>query len=229
MDLEPTLEPKAPDDSLVRGFTCDAVNTPNGAAVARADDRAAEQDRGTPPTGLDAPTEMGLDLESTMSSIAASVGGERAEFMRSLYRAVGAGISPAARRRLNRGGDWRRDESAAFERLVDVVVDGAKPPTAAAICAALAARTVARSLVRTKTGFGPADGEALLSAWLDVARAIFAARGSEGLFRLLPTAKLVVLKSSGRESAREIAASMSRVAARIAADASLHRAFGASH
>jgi hypothetical protein len=88
---------------------------------------------------------------------------------------------------------------------------------------------VARSLVQTKTGFGPADGEALLSAWLDVARAIFAARGSEGLTRLLPTAKLVVVKSAGRESAREIAAAMSRVAARIAADASLHRAFGASH
>ncbi len=36
MDLEPTLEPKAPDDGLAseaRGFTCDAVHTPNGAAV----------------------------------------------------------------------------------------------------------------------------------------------------------------------------------------------------
>jgi hypothetical protein len=228
MDLEPTLEPKAPDGSLARGFTCDAVHTPNAAAVAQAD-RSAEKDRGTPSAGADAPTETGLDIESSMSSIAASVAGERAEFMRSLYRAVGDGISPAARRRLNRGGDWRRNELAAFERLVDVVVDGAKPQTAAAICAALATRTVARSLVRTKTGFGPADGEALLSAWLDVARAIFAARGSEGLTRLLPTAKLVVIKSTGRESAREIAAAVSRVAARIAADASLHRAFGASH
>jgi hypothetical protein len=83
-------------------------------------------------------------------------------------------------------------------------------------------------LVRAENAFDPVDGEALLLAWLDTARAIFAARGSEGLRRLLPTARLVASKCAGRESAPEIAASLTRVAARIAADISLERAFGAS-
>jgi hypothetical protein len=115
----------------------------------------------------------------------------------------------------------------AFDRLVDIAITEAKPSTAATICAALAARTVARTLLRADDVFALADGEALLAAWCDAARAIVAARGADGLRRLLPAARQLARRTAGLgERAAEIAAATRRVAGRIAADPSLGRTVG---
>jgi len=233
MDLEPTLGPRTSDQGSAeetRGFNCDAIDTSKAAAVSQVDRRAAGKRKGAavPAAGALNGTGPTAIVEPRLSSVAGTMCADRGEFLQSLCQAVDADISPAARRGFRQGGDPSNNESTAFERLVAVAVDAARPQTAAEICAALAARTVARSLVRAENAFDTAAGEALLLAWLDTARAIVAARGSEGLRRLLPTARLVASKCAGRESAPEIAASLSRVAARIAADTSLERAFGAS-
>jgi hypothetical protein len=167
---------------------------------------------------------INASADLTLSSIAAAMTGDRAIFLQILSRAVDADISPAARRSLQRGSNPASDEAAAFERLVAVAIDEAKPSTATTICAALAARTVARSLLDAERVFGMAEGEAMLSGWLDTARAVAAARGSDGLLRLLPTARKLARRTTGRsEPAAEIATTMRRVAARIAADLSLDR------
>jgi hypothetical protein len=161
------------------------------------------------------------------SSVALALTGERAAFLEILCAAAGADVPPAVRRGFRRAGNPASSETAAFERLVDDVVDEATPSLAAPICAALAARTVARCLPGAEAGVGAADAEALLAAWLETARAIAAARGAAGLRRLLPTAALLARKSAGRgEPAAEIATTMRRIAARIVAELSLDRAFG---
>jgi hypothetical protein len=165
--------------------------------------------------------------ESALSSVAAAMTSGRTKFLQILSRAVDADISPAVRRSLHRASNPASDEAAAFEWLVDHAVEEAKPSAAATICAALAARTVARTLLRTDDVFALADVEALLAGWLDAARAVAAARGTEGLCRLLPAARQLARRTAGRgERAAEIAAAMRRVAGRIAAGPSFGRTVG---
>jgi len=230
MGQEPTVEPLPGRDDPVSEparFDAEAEEAAGLSAGCHADNSAETGNEGGPKTFAAAPDDnTGASTDSTLSSVAAAMTGDRAIFLRILSRTVDADNSPAVRRSLHREGNPASDEAAAFERLVAVAVDEVKPSTAATICAALAARTVARSLLRAEGVFGTSDGEALLAAWLDAARAVAAARGSDGLRRLLPTARLLARRTAGRgEPAAEIATTMRRIAARIAADPSLGRAF----
>jgi hypothetical protein len=164
--------------------------------------------------------------DSPLSSVAAVLVGDCATFINTLLRAVEADITPGIFRTLRRAARSASNEAIAFDRLAVVAIDGAKPSTAAKICAALAARTAALSAQRANDAFSPADSAELFTAWLETARAIIAARGFAGLLRLLPTARLVARRSAERgDSAVEIAATMHRIAARILAELSLERAF----
>jgi hypothetical protein len=225
MGQEPTLEPPLGRNDTLRepaSFGAEAekvlrCRTDNSADTENED--AQKTFAATPDDNVNASTDL------TLSFIAAAMTGDRAIFLQLLSRAVDGNISPTARRSLHREGNPTFDEASAFERLVAVVVVEAKPTSAATICAALAARTVAQSLLDTERVFGMADGEALLAAWLDTARAVAAARGSDGLLRLLPTARKLARRTTGRgEPAAEIATTMRRVAARIATDPPLDRA-----
>jgi hypothetical protein len=151
-------------------------------------------------------------IDSAISAVAAVLTSDRTAFLQFLGYAVDTDNSPATRAGLYREVCLGSDETSAFE-LVAVVVHELKAATAATICAALAARTAAQSLLDAKGVFGMEDCEALLAAWLDVARAVAAARGSRGLLRLMPTARL----AERGELAAEIATAMHRVATRIAA------------
>jgi hypothetical protein len=236
MGQKPTMEPlRRRDDSADQPAPDRAENTLRMVEAADAEDRvdAGSQDReppgaGSPESTAAASAEPSIASAAVPSaSVACALTGERAAFLEILCAAAEAEISPAIRRSFRRAGNPGAGETAAFERLIDVVVDEAEPPDAALICAALAARTVARSLPRAEAGVGEADGEALIAAWLETARAIAAARGAAGLRRLLPTAGLLARKSAGRgEPAAEIATTMRRIAARIVAELSLDRAFG---
>src|SRR5208283_4743673 len=80
-----------------------------------------------------------------------------------------------------------------------------------------AARTVARPLFQTDNALGAADAELLLFAWLEAARAVLAARGCEGLLRLMPAARNLSHRMAGQEARAEtIADAIRRVASRIA-------------
>lgn len=232
MGQEPTVEPLPGRDdptSEPAHFDAGAEEAAGLAAGCHADNSADTGNDGGPKVFVAAPDDhTGASTHSTLSSVAAAMTGDLAIFLLILGRAIDADIFPAARRSLHRGGAPTFDEGAALERLVAVAiavaVEEAKPSAAATICAALAARTVARSLLRTEGVIGMADGEALLAAWLDAARAVAAARGCDGLRRLLPTARHLARRTAGRgEPAAEIATTMRRVAARIAADPSLGR------
>jgi hypothetical protein len=171
----------------------------------------------------------GASIDAPLSSVAAALTGDRDAFLQVLSRAVEADPAPAVRRSLYRASLLASDETAAFERLVAVAIAEAKPITAATICAALAARTVAQSLLEAEGSLGLADREGLLAAWLDAAHAVAAVRGPDGLLRLMPTArKLARRTAGGGEPATEIAITMRRVAARIAADSSIGSAARAS-
>ena len=185
--------------------------------------------RTAPPSDNVQPSSESLTSSPTafLSSVAVALTDERHAFLDALRRAAEADISPVMRSGFERAGNLASDESAALERLVDVVVDEARPSHAAQICAALAARTVAQSLPNVEGRVPAKDGEALLAAWLETARAMAAARGSAGLRRLLPAAQLLARRSSERgEQATQIAATMRRIAARIVVELSLDRAFG---
>jgi hypothetical protein len=164
--------------------------------------------------------------ESSLSSVAAFLMEDCPTFIDSLSRAVEPDVAPAILRKLRRTAHSASSEAAAFERLAAVTIHDAKPDAAAKICAALAARTAGLAARRANRASGPIDAVELFTAWLETARAMIAARGREGLHRLLPTARLVARKSAERgDSAVEIAATMRRIAARILAELSLEHAF----
>jgi hypothetical protein len=150
-------------------------------------------------------------IDSAISAVADVLTSDRTAFLQFLGYAVDADNSPTTRAGLYREVYRGSDETSAFEQLV---AHELKAATAATICAALATRTVAQSLLDAKGVFGMEHCEALLAAWLDVARAVAAARGSRGLLRLMPTATRLAERG---ELAAEIAAAMHRVATRIAA------------
>lgn len=164
--------------------------------------------------------------ESPLSSVAAALMADCPTFINTLARTLEADLTPAILFKLQRTARSASNEAAAFEQLAVVTIDDAKPSAAAKICAALAARTAGLSAHGAKGAYGSADAAELFTAWLETARAMIAARGSAGLQRLLPTARLLARRSAERgDSAAEIAATMHRIAARIVAELSLERAF----
>jgi uncharacterized protein YbjT (DUF2867 family) len=71
----------------------------------------------------------------------------------------------------------------------------------------------------------PADCHVLLSAWLDAAAAVAAARGAEGLSLLQPIARLLARKAAQRgDSVASMADAVRQLATRLAADPGLGRA-----
>jgi len=164
--------------------------------------------------------------ESPLSSVAAVLTADRATFIDTLSHAVEADVAPRTLRILQRAARSASNERALFDRLAVVAIDDAKPSTAAKICAALAARTAGLSAQRANGAVRPIDSAELFTAWLETARAMIAARGFAGLWRLLPTARLLALRSAERgDSAAEIAATMHRIATRIVAELSLDQGF----
>jgi hypothetical protein len=157
------------------------------------------------------------NIDAALPSMAAAMTGDRSKFLHILGNALAAELSPAMRGKLLRAGESRWDEMTTLSRLVGNAIVQMEPATAAVIAAALAARTVGRSLLQAGIRLGTADREALLAAWFDAARAIVAVRGPDGLRRLLPAAAHVARRPPGiGKSGAEIAAATRRVAARIA-------------
>jgi hypothetical protein len=153
------------------------------------------------------------------SSVAAGLTGDRDVFLQTLWRALEAHAPPVMRRSLYRASRSTSNEAAAFERIAAIAITEMKPDTAATICAALAARTVAQSVFDADGDLGVGDSGALLAAWLEAAKAVAAVRGCDGLLRLMPTArKLAHRVAEDGEAATDIAAMVRRVAARIVAD-----------
>lgn len=164
--------------------------------------------------------------ECPLSSVAAVLTADRATFIDTLSHAVEADVAPRTLRILQRAARSASSERALFDRLAVVAIDDAKPSTAAKICAALAARIAGLSAQRANGVVRPIDSAELFTAWLETARAMIAARGFAGLWRLLPTARLLALRSAERgDSAAEIAATMHRIATRIVAELSLDQGF----
>jgi hypothetical protein len=155
--------------------------------------------------------------QSLFSSLAAALRGDRGTFLQVLDRVVDGGVPPAAQDALSQDAGDPSDESAAFEKIVAALVADRSPLTAVVVGSAFAARTVARVLFRTDNDFDTTAAEALLTAWLDAARALLKLRGAEGLLRLVPAARNLARRAAGhRDVAPVIADAMRRVASRIA-------------
>jgi hypothetical protein len=226
MGQDPTAKPAAPSADLTeqpQQFDSDAEETAEQVAYSVADNASEVQLKTTDCAPGDV---VDASDKSPLSPVAATLVGDRPTFIDTLARALEADLTPAMLFKLQRAARSASNEAAAFERLAIVTIDDAKPSAAAKICAALAARTTGLSAHRAKGACGSTDAAQLFTAWLETARAMIAARGSAGLQRLLPTARLLARRSAERgDSAAEIAATMHRIAARIVAELSLERAF----
>lgn len=186
----------------------------------------AGRDERSPPSNADAfpsveatEADPGHVPDPGIAALAESLLGPLDLFLERLNAAIGseigvAGPNDSARLEIDDDG-----EAQAFEDIaLDVVVCGAAPAIASITCATLAARTIARA-VAGRGALDRASGEALLSSWIETARAVASARGREGLLRLLPTARRLAHRCDDQgDRVASIAAAMRRVAARIAAD-----------
>ena len=168
----------------------------------------------------------GVSDESSLPSVAAVLMGDCPTYINTLACALAADLTPAMLSKLQRAALSSSNEATAFERLAVVTIYDVKPSAAAKICAALAARTAGLAAHRAKGAYSSADAAELFTAWLETARAMIAARGSGGLQRILPTARVLARRSAERgDSVAEIAATMHRIAARIVGALSLEHAF----
>jgi hypothetical protein len=226
MGQDPTVKPTVSNAKLAeeRQQIASNISDTDRQTVDSAEDTARE----VQPKTTDSAARAGARVsdEAPLLSVAAVMMGDYPTFIDALFRAVETDVTPAAVRKLHRAARSASDEAASFDRLAVVAIDDAKLSTAAKICAALAARTAGLSAQRLNGTLDPADAAELFTAWLETARAMIAARGFAGLWRLLPTARLLARRSAERGgSAAEIAATMRRIAARIVAELSLERAF----
>jgi len=199
MEPDPTMEPNPDDQGQAIGSLPDML----------AEDRAAPE---------------AIPAADPDSLIAALTGG-RTAFLRAVADRLAQPLSPAAQHALRQDRATRFAEAKADSAITAVVSEDADRPAAAAICAALAARTVARALQHAEGTLEHADCAILLDAWSDAARTLDAAHGAEGLRTLLPVARVLARRVAGQgEPVHGIATVLRHMAGRIAADAALVRA-----
>jgi hypothetical protein len=222
MGLEQTVQPRVSRTDIqgeVPHFYGDVEEAPQTVADAVSNVQLKITDRVRSTVAEDA-------NDSPLLSIAAVLMGDRLTFIDTLSRTVEQEITPSIFRRFRHTAQSASDEAATFARLAVIAIGGTRPPVATAICVALAARTAGLFAQSANGAADAGNATELLTAWLETARAMSAARGLDGLRRLLPTARLLARKSAERgDSGIEIAATMHRIAARIVAESSLERVF----
>ena len=205
-DLPTTADESA--DDLIGGNDAEKFVDDEGQALGSPDDSAFKAST----TSLEA-------QEVQPSPVALVLRGSRRQFLQALDSPE---LPRELRRALQRATDPTMSEAATAHAVAAAGMDAADGPAAAAICAAFAARTVARAMQHAWGSLKVSDADTILAAWRDAAHSIVVGRGGEGLLLLSPIAALLAKRAIEHgETVVRIADVTRRMGDRIAADTKL--------